>query len=250
MGPVAAGLDAAHARGLVHRDVKPANVLLAEDGHVYLADFGLTRSAQEGAPEEKPHLSGTLDYVAPEQIEGEPPDPSADIYALGCVLYHCLAGEPPFAKRTQMELLWAHFNEQPPSLHQQRPELPEAIDPVIAKALAKEPAERYPSCGELAAAAAEALGVGLAPPRISRRRLLLLAAGGALAVAAATGVPAILLTRGGNGRRGQADHADHQRLAAAHRPRDQQVGRDDRHRPGRAKRYRRGGPPSARALSG
>ncbi len=108
--------------------MKPANVLLAE-GHVYLADFGLTRSAQEGAPEEKPHLSGTLDYVAPEQIEGDLPDPSADIYALGCVLYHCLTGEPPFAKRTQMELLWAHFSEDPPSVRERRPELPEAIDP-------------------------------------------------------------------------------------------------------------------------
>jgi serine/threonine-protein kinase len=176
--------------------VKPGNVLLAEDGTVYLADFGLTRSAQEGAPEEKPHLSGTLDYVAPEQIEGEPPDPSADIYALGCVLYHCLAGQPPFAKRTQMELLWAHFNEDPPSLHQHRPELPAAIDPVIATALAKEPVERYPSCRELAKAAADALGVGLPAPRISRRKLLLLAAGGALTVAATTGVPAILLNRG------------------------------------------------------
>jgi YVTN family beta-propeller protein len=198
IGAVASALDAAHARGLVHRDIKPANVLLAEDGTVYLADFGLTRSAQEGAPDEKPHLSGTLEYVAPEQIEGEPPDPAADIYALGCVLYHTLAGQPPFAKRTQMELLWAHFNEDPPLLHHQRPELPEAIDPVIARALAKEPAERYTSCGELAGAAAEALGVGLTPPRISRRRLLLVAAGGALTVAAAAAVPAILLTRGRN----------------------------------------------------
>jgi YVTN family beta-propeller protein len=194
---IAAGLDAAHARGLVHRDVKPANVLIAHDSHVYLADFGLTRSAQEGAPDEKPHLSGTLEYVAPEQIEGEPPDPAADIYALGCVLYHCLAGHPPYAKRTQMELLWAHFNEDPPSPHQLRPELPEAIDQVIATALAKDPAERYPSGRELAATAAEALGVGLPAARMSRRKLLLIASLGALLIAIAAAVPSILLTRGG-----------------------------------------------------
>jgi WD40 repeat protein len=139
--------------------VKPANVLLAADGHVYLADFGLTRSAGEGSPEEKPHLSGTLDYLAPEQIEGELPDPSADVYALGGVLYHCLAGQPPFARRAPMELLWAHVSEPAPSLHQQRPELPAAIDPVIAMALAKEPAERYRSCQELCDAAGEALGL-------------------------------------------------------------------------------------------
>jgi predicted ATPase/predicted Ser/Thr protein kinase len=157
VGAVAAGLDAAHARGLVHRDVKPANVLLAEDGSVYLADFGLTSGAQEGRPAEKPHLSGTLDYVSPEQIEGESPDPRADIYGLGCVLYHCMAGEPPFPKGSPMAVLWAHFHEQPPSLHLRRPELPEALDAVIAKALAKEPEERYPSCGALAAAAAAAV---------------------------------------------------------------------------------------------
>jgi tRNA A-37 threonylcarbamoyl transferase component Bud32 len=198
VGAVAGALDTAHARGLVHRDVKPANVLIAEDGHVYLADFGLTRSAQEGSPEEKPHLSGTLDYVAPEQIEGELPDPRADTYSLGCVLYECLVGQAPFRRDRPASTLFAHLEEPPPPLHRYRPELPEAIDQVIATALAKDPADRYPSCGELAEAAAQALGVGLTAPRMSRRKLLLLAAGGALAVAAATGVPAILLTRDGS----------------------------------------------------
>ena len=157
---MADALDAGHALALVHRDVKPGNVLLAREGGVYLADFGLTRHADEGRPAEKPHLSGTLDYVAPEQIEGEPADARADVYSLGCVLYHCLAGETPFPKDSPMALLWAHFDEQPPSLRERRPELPAPVDAVIAKALAKEPGERYPSCGEFAAAAAAALGVG------------------------------------------------------------------------------------------
>jgi tetratricopeptide (TPR) repeat protein len=157
VGPMADALDAGHGLGLVHRDVKPANVLLAREGGVYLADFGLTRHAGEGSPVEKPHLSGTLEYVAPEQIDGELPDVRADVYSLGCVLYHCLAGEPPFPKESPMALLWAHFDEQPPSLRERQPELPAAIDEVIAKALAKEPEERYASCGELAAAAAAAL---------------------------------------------------------------------------------------------
>jgi tetratricopeptide (TPR) repeat protein len=160
VGRVADALDAGHALGLIHRDVKPANVLLAREGGVYLTDFGLTRHAGEGSPVEKPHLSGTLEYVAPEQIDGELPDARADVYSLGCVLYHCLAGETPFPKDSPMALLWAHFDEQPPSLCERRPELPAAIDAVIAKALAKEPAERYTSCSELAAAAAAALGVG------------------------------------------------------------------------------------------
>ncbi len=157
VGPVADALDAGHALGLVHRDVKPANVLLARDGGVFLADFGLTRYAGQGSPAEKRHLSGTLEYVAPEQIDGELPDARADVYSLGCVVYHCLAGEPPFPKDSPMALLWAHFDEQPPSLCERMPELPAAIDAVIAKALAKEPEQRYPSCGELAAAAVAAV---------------------------------------------------------------------------------------------
>jgi YVTN family beta-propeller protein len=196
VGAVAAGLDAAHARGLVHRDVKPGNVLLAEDGTVYLADFGLTRSAGESGPAEKPHLSGTPEYVAPEQIQHGEVGGSADVYSLGCVLFECLAGESPFAGSSPMSLLFAHLEKPPPSLTKQRPELPAAIDAVIATALAKEPAERYPSCGELAGAAAVALGVGLPRPRISRRKLLLLASLGALLVAIAAAVPSVLLTRG------------------------------------------------------
>ena len=142
------------------------------------------------------HLSGSLNYVAPEQITERAVDPRADEYALACVLYECLTGEPPYRETSPMTLLWAHASEPPPRPSERNPVLPRAIDPVIARALAKEPWERYPSCGELVSAAAAALGVRLAPTKLSRRRLLLLAAGCALGVAAAAATPALLLTRG------------------------------------------------------
>jgi WD40 repeat protein/tRNA A-37 threonylcarbamoyl transferase component Bud32 len=156
---VASALDAAHARGLVHRDVKPSNVLLdtgaRPDGsdHVYLADFGLTKRVSEetGIPDDG-HLMGTIDYVAPEQIAGEEIDGRADIYSLGCVLYECLVGQPPFRRDSDIAVVFAHLEAEPPPPSAQRPELPRALDAVIARALAKEPEQRYPSCRELARA--------------------------------------------------------------------------------------------------
>jgi YVTN family beta-propeller protein len=199
LAPVASALDAAHARGLVHRDVKPANILLEPDDHgehVYLSDFGLARLAGEARPDEMSHLSGSLNYLAPEQVTERAVDPRVDVYALGCVLYECLTGEPPYRETSPMTLLWAHASETPPKASERHPGLSKAIDPVLIRALGKEPEDRYPSCGELIAEAAKALGVRLAPRGISRRRLLLLAAGGALGVAAAAAAPAVLLTRG------------------------------------------------------
>jgi WD40 repeat protein/tRNA A-37 threonylcarbamoyl transferase component Bud32 len=160
VGQVASALDAAHVRGLVHRDVKPSNVLLdmgaRPDGsdHVYLADFGLTRRASEeaGAGDDG-HLIGTIDYVAPEQIAGEEVDGRADVYSLGCVLYECLVGQPPFRRDSDLAVVFAHLETEPPPPSAARPELPAALDAVIARALAKDPAERYPSCRELARAA-------------------------------------------------------------------------------------------------
>ncbi len=159
---VASALDAAHARGLVHRDVKPSNVLLdtgaRPDGsdHVYLADFGLTRRVSEEAGiGDDGHLMGTIDYVAPEQIAGEEVDGRTDVYSLGCVLYECLVGQPPFGRDSDIAVVFAHLDSEPPAPSAVRADLPEALDSVIAKALAKEPEERYPTCRELARAALE-----------------------------------------------------------------------------------------------
>ena len=160
LAQVASALDAAHARGLVHRDVKPSNVLLdtgaRPDGsdHVYLADFGLTkRVSEEAGIGDDGHLLGTIDYVAPEQIAGEEIDGRADVYSLGCVLYECLVGQPPFRRDSDLAVVFAHLETEPPAPSAERPELPAALDAVIARALAKEPDERYSSCSELARAA-------------------------------------------------------------------------------------------------
>ena len=141
-------LDEAHAAGLVHRDIKPANVLLTSADHVYLTDFGLTKHALSVAGATKPgHWVGTLDYVAPEQIRGERVDARADVYALGCVLYFALTGQVPYKRDGDEARLWAHLNDPPPrpSAHG----VPEAFDPVVERALAKSPEDRYPSAGDL-----------------------------------------------------------------------------------------------------
>ena len=193
---IGAALDAAHARGLVHRDVKPSNVLLDETEHVYLADFGLTRRLDDEEPAAGSDRSvGTPAYLAPEQLERGPIDGSTDIYSLGCVVYECLTGEPVFPRSSRLAVAWAHLEEEPPKPSRRRVDLPEAIDAVIERALAKEAAQRYPSCGALVAAAGAALGLGT-PQASRRRRTVLLAAAAALAIAAAAAVIATSLAHG------------------------------------------------------
>ena len=122
---VANALDAAHAKGLVHRDVKPSNVLLDANEHVYLADFGLTRRLdEEGGPAGEQRFVGTPAYLAPEQIEGGVIDGRTDVYSLGCLLYECLTGETPFVRDSRLAVAWAHLEEEPPRASDRRPELP------------------------------------------------------------------------------------------------------------------------------
>ncbi len=153
---VGSALDAAHARGLLHRDVKPANILLdppSEPGgapHAYLADFGLTKHLESRSGiTASGQFVGTIDYMSPEQIEGREVDGRTDIYSLGCVVFECLAGATPFQRETEVAVLWAHMRDDPEPVTELRSELPEAVDSVVAKAVAKSPDARYGTCREL-----------------------------------------------------------------------------------------------------
>ncbi len=156
---VGAALDAAHARGLVHRDVKPANVLLARADHVYLSDFGLAKNASDlGGLTRQGSIVARAEYVAPEQIIDDRVDALTDVYALGCLLFESLTGEAPFASLTGGGAMMAHVDAPPPSVLERRPDLPPELDAVVRRAMAKDPAERYPSAGDLGEAALAAAG--------------------------------------------------------------------------------------------
>ncbi|HTN25423.1 MAG TPA: serine/threonine-protein kinase, partial [Solirubrobacteraceae bacterium] len=153
---VGAALDAAHAHGLVHRDVKPANVLLGDDDHAYLTDFGLTKrsaTTDGGGLSRAGGWVGTLGYVAPEQIRGGRVDARTDVYALGCLLVYALTGNAPYVGESDEATLWAHLNAPPPS-----ESVPPEFEGVVARALAKDPSDRYPSAGDLGRAALLAAG--------------------------------------------------------------------------------------------
>src|SRR6266550_1216619 len=160
---VGAALDAAHARGLIHRDVKPGNILIASardpsgEGHAFLCDFGITKNLASSGLTATGQTLGTPNYMAPEQFKGQPVDARTDLYALGCVLYECLTGTPPYPGDTFETVMYGHLMTQPAPLTSHRPGLPAGLDAVLAKAMAKDAADRYATCAELVAAARPAL---------------------------------------------------------------------------------------------
>ena len=223
---VADALDAAHAAGLVHRDVKPGNVLVDERSrqghrHAYLTDFGLTRrSTSISGLTTSGHFLGTLDYVAPEQIRGDPVDGRADVYSFACVAYAVLVGRPPFDGEDDVALMWAHLSRVPPRAAVLVPELAGSVDEALAAGLAKSPEDRPATCGALVAMMAGATpsetpapeppgappGGGIAPdpvavaeaprPRPRRRRAWAVAAVAALVAVAVVAGLVVLRGRG------------------------------------------------------
>src|SRR4051795_3946084 len=158
LSAVAAALDAAHAAGVVHRDVKPANVLLDPGPQVFLGDFGLARDPDGAALTAPGQVLGTIDYMAPELLDGERVGAGTDIYGLACLAVETLTGTVPYLRDTDAATMYAHIVDPPPSVSERRPELPRALDAVLAAGLAKDPDDRPPSAGTLVTEMLTALG--------------------------------------------------------------------------------------------
>jgi Protein kinase domain len=198
---VASALDAAHERGLVHRDVKPSNVLLTgrpDEEHCYLADFGLSTSTSDRSIADPRQIVGTIDYVAPEQIRGHEVDGRADVYSLSCLLYECLVGDVPFRRPSDVAVIYAHLEEPVPKATERVPTLPPAVDTVLERGTAKLPDERWRTSADLVEAARSALGEGVTPVRVRRWRRRGAIAAALIGVAAALAALAAL-THGGGG---------------------------------------------------
>jgi tRNA A-37 threonylcarbamoyl transferase component Bud32 len=213
---VTGALDAAHEARLVHRDVKPQNVLVGEGDHAFLADFGLTSAGSDTTIASSRPILGSIAYVAPEVVRGDEPTPASDRYSVAASLFHCLTGEVVFPRGSDAAVLFAQAAEPPPSAHERRAELPSELDKVLRGALAKRPDERPPTARAIVGAAREALGPAagsLGPPRIGapaqrapaaapppeapgRRVPRVALAVGALLMAVAIGAGAVLLLGG------------------------------------------------------
>ena len=156
--PIAEALDAAHEAGLIHRDIKPQNILVGSRDRAYLADFGLTKGIDDAGLTQTGQFVGTIDYISPEQIRGETTTSACDIYALAAVLYECLTGAVPYPKPSDAAVMYAHLSEPPPLVTEQRPELPPNLDEVICKAMDKDPGARHPTASAMIDDAEKALG--------------------------------------------------------------------------------------------
>jgi serine/threonine protein kinase len=164
---VAAGLEALWAAGMVHRDVKPANILLDHAETAYITDFGLAKDTQGSLLTLPGQALGSLDYMAPEQIRGESVTAATDVYALGCVMYESLCGKTPFAEVQGMRILWAHLQDQPADPCSRRSDLPRAFGQTLLLAMAKDPEQRPQSAGEYARMLAQAAGMSPSRNRAS-----------------------------------------------------------------------------------
>jgi serine/threonine-protein kinase len=161
---VASGLEALWAAGMVHRDIKPANILLDESGKGYITDFGLAKDTQGSLLTLPGQALGSMDYMAPEQIRGEEVSAATDVYALGCVMYECMCGRPPFADVQGMRILWAHLQDPPPDPVQLRPDLPPAFAEALMKALEKDRDQRPTPAREYAQMLSDAAGPSTSSP--------------------------------------------------------------------------------------
>ncbi len=189
LAQIASALDSAHERGLIHRDVKPANILVSEDGRAYLSDFGVAKELSSAGSTRTGSFIGTIEYCSPEQIEGKQVDARTDVYALACVFFECLTGASPFHHSSDVAVLNAHLHAPPPKLTRAVPELPVTLEQVVSKALSKSPLDRYSSCGEFLSAVHAAIKAR----HVHRRRLAVSIA--LLALAALLGAVVALLAR-------------------------------------------------------
>jgi serine/threonine-protein kinase len=174
LSPIADAIDTAHAAGLIHRDIKPQNILVERADHAYLADFGLTQAPGESSLTASGGFVGTYDYVSPEQIAGDRATALSDVYSFAGVIYEALTGVVPYPKQSRAAVLYAHVASPPPTVSEHCPELPAALDEIVARGMAKDPAERHPTATELMREVEDAFAEGspaiAKPPRPSRDR--------------------------------------------------------------------------------